>query len=242
MLAQGVPVSSVHGRRHDSTTKRTLLPEARVHAESQPLSYPLEPSDGHMNAVEAAGKVIKIQGLRKEFKSRMDASAAQVAVNNVDLTMYEGQIFVLLGHNGAGKSTTVSMLTGLLEPTAGTCVPVWAFCLQVIQLRLTCATFWFRSISVYGKQVPADLDAIRNEVGLGVCPQHDVLYPDLTVKEHLEFFAGIKGVPRKDIAKAVKDSIDTIGLTEKVGSGSQCSFLGWKYHVWCFRSTQYQRP
>ena len=72
-----------------------------------------------MNAVEAAGKTIKIRGLKKEFKNALDSSASQLAVNNVDLTMYEGQIFVLLGHNGAGKSTTVSMLTGLLEATAG---------------------------------------------------------------------------------------------------------------------------
>jgi ATP-binding cassette, subfamily A (ABC1), member 3 len=203
------------------------VPEALTTAESLSLSYPLEPADGHMNAVEAAGKVIKIQGLRKEFKNRMDASAAQVAVNNVDLTMYEGQIFVLLGHNGAGKSTTVSMLTGLLQPTAGRCVCRDAVLsrAKIDQSACVCVCVSYRdSISVYGKQVPAELDAIRNEVGLGVCPQHDVLYPDLTVKEHLEFFAGIKGVPRKDVAKVVQDSIDTIGLTEKVWWGVRGGF------------------
>jgi len=41
------------------------------------------------------------------------------AVKNVSLTMYNGQIFVLLGHNGAGKTTTISMLTGMLEFTNG---------------------------------------------------------------------------------------------------------------------------
>jgi ATP-binding cassette subfamily A (ABC1) protein 3 len=53
-----------------------------------------------------------LRGLRKEFE-------AKVAVNNVSLTMYNGQIFALLGHNGAGKTTTISMLTGLFEPTKG---------------------------------------------------------------------------------------------------------------------------
>jgi ATP-binding cassette subfamily A (ABC1) protein 3 len=50
----------------------------------------------------------------------------------------------------------------------------------------------------------------------GVCPQHDVLFPDLTVEQHLRLFAGLKGVPSSKIAAAVKDSITTVGLTEKV--------------------------
>jgi ATP-binding cassette, subfamily A (ABC1), member 3 len=56
------------------------------------------------------------RGLRKEFDT---PDGTKVAVDNVDLTMYEGQIFVLLGHNGAGKTTTISMLTGLIPPTSG---------------------------------------------------------------------------------------------------------------------------
>ena len=72
------------------------------------------------------------------------------------------------------------------------------------------------SISVYGRTVPENLDDVRHQVGMGVCPQHDVLYPDLTVKEHLELFAGIKGVPKADIPKAVSETIATVGLTEKV--------------------------
>jgi ATP-binding cassette, subfamily A (ABC1), member 3 len=107
------------------------------------------------------------------------------------LTMYEGQIFVLLGHNGAGKTTTASMITGLLPPTSG-------------------------SISVYGRNVPEDLDDVRYDIGMGVCPQHDVLYHDLTVEEHLKLFAGIKGVPSKDVNQAVQETIATVGLTEKV--------------------------
>lgn len=42
-----------------------------------------------------------------------------MAVNNLSVKMYNDNIFVLLGHNGAGKSTTISMLTGMLEPTSG---------------------------------------------------------------------------------------------------------------------------
>ncbi len=50
---------------------------------------------------------------------------------------------------------------------------------------------------------------------MGVCPQHDVLFPDLTVEEHLRLFAGLKGVPPSEVAAAVRESIATVGLTEK---------------------------
>lgn len=78
--------------------------------------------------------------------------------------MYNNQIFALLGHNGAGKTTTISMLTGMIEPTDG-------------------------YISVFGE---TELQKIRETIG--VCPQHDTLYEDLTVQEHLELFAAFKGL------------------------------------------------
>jgi hypothetical protein len=73
-----------------------------------------------------------------------------------------------------------------------------------------------RSISVYGQDLSEDMGSIRAQVGVGVCPQHDVLFPDLTVEEHLRLFAGLKGVPPGKVDAAVKDTIATVGLTEKV--------------------------
>jgi ABC-type multidrug transport system ATPase subunit len=55
---------------------------------------------------------LKIRGLRKVFGDK-------VAVDDTNITMYNGQIFALLGHNGAGKTTTISMLTGLFEANRG---------------------------------------------------------------------------------------------------------------------------
>jgi ATP-binding cassette subfamily A (ABC1) protein 3 len=78
--------------------------------------------------------------------------------------MYNSQIFALLGHNGAGKTTTISMLTGMIEPTDG-------------------------YISVLGE---TELYKIRSMIG--VCPQHDTLYEDLTVEEHLMLFSSFKGL------------------------------------------------
>ena len=92
---------------------------------------------------------------------------SKVAVDNTSMTLYSGQIFALLGHNGAGKTTTISMLTGLLEPTEG-------------QAELD------------GVDIFKDQDHLR--ANLGVCPQHNVLFDYLTVREHLELYAAFKGI------------------------------------------------
>ena len=81
--------------------------------------------------------------------------------------MFEGQIFALLGHNGAGKTTTISTLTGLLQPSEG-------------QAQLE------------GIDIFEDQDYLRKN--LGVCPQHNVIFDYLSVREHLELYATFKGV------------------------------------------------
>ncbi len=88
----------------------------------------------------------------------------KVAVNNLNLDMYNDQISVLLGHNGAGKTTTISMITGMLSPTEG-------------------------SINVLGR---TNIEERRSV--MGICPQHDTLYDELTVEEHLYLFGTFKGL------------------------------------------------
>ena len=90
---------------------------------------------------------------------------ATLAVNQLSLKIFKGQITVLLGHNGAGKTTTLSILTGLFPPTSGTA-------------------------HINGLSVVDDIGIIRRN--LGICPQHNVLYDRLTVKEHLYFFAKLR--------------------------------------------------
>ena len=107
-------------------------------------------------AAVAARRCVEIRGLTKVFDTK---DGPITAVDNLSVSMYEGQIFALLGHNGAGKSTTVSMLTGLYPPTSGDCF-------------------------AFGTSITTDMDSVRQM--LGVCPQHDTLFPRLTVREHLE--------------------------------------------------------
>ena len=84
-----------------------------------------------------------------------------VAVDNVTFNAFEGEITALLGHNGAGKTTTMSMLTGLFSPTAG-------------------------DAKINGYNIRGDMAKVRDSLGL--CPQHNMLFPSLTVLEHLIFF------------------------------------------------------
>lgn len=85
---------------------------------------------------------ISLKDLSRKFKGK-------TAVNNLTLNFFEGQITALLGHNGAGKSTTINVLTGIYAPTSGT-----AF--------------------IYNRDVRYEYDQIRKLVG--ICPQHDILF------------------------------------------------------------------
>jgi len=132
------------------------------------------------------GDCIALRDLAKIYHGSHENQ--KIAVDKLNLTMYKGQITALLGHNGAGKTTTISMLTGMTPITSGL-----AF--------------------VQGKDVSTELHSIRRN--LGVCPQHDILYPTMTVKEHLTMYASFKGVQRKEVSAEVEKMIKEVGLTEK---------------------------
>ncbi|XP_038067464.1 ATP-binding cassette sub-family A member 3-like [Patiria miniata] len=112
----------------------------------------------------------------------------KVAVNKLTLNMYEGQITALLGHNGAGKTTTLSMLTGMFPPSDGTAL-------------------------VNDFDIRTEIDGVRQSLGL--CPQHDVLFERLTVREHLYFFAKLKGCPSSKVKEEVENYITALELEDK---------------------------
>lgn len=140
-----------------------------------------EPDPGLLKQIEG-GQAMVVRGLRKHFGNK-------VAVDGIDLDMFKGQIFALLGHNGAGKTTSLSMLTGLLKPTSG-------------------------SMTVDGLDFRKDMSDIRKN--LGVCPQHDVLFKNLTVYEHLYMFCRFKGISDKHLIKtAIDEKLREIDLEDK---------------------------
>lgn len=96
-------------------------------------------------------------------------------------------MFGLLGPNGAGKTTLISMLTGLYPANTGN---AW----------------------VAGYSIRSDMQQVQ--LKMGVCPQFDVLWQDLTVEEHLLFYARLKGIPAKEEKAAALQSMEDVRLSQ----------------------------
>uniref|UniRef100_A0A669E1K7 ABC transporter domain-containing protein n=1 Tax=Oreochromis niloticus TaxID=8128 RepID=A0A669E1K7_ORENI len=112
----------------------------------------------------------------------------KLAVDGLSVDFYENQITSFLGHNGAGKTTTMSILTGLFPPTSGTAL-------------------------INGYDIRTDMDSIRTY--LGMCPQHNVLFNELTVEEHIYFYARLKGRSRQEVKTEMDQMIKDVGLPNK---------------------------
>ena len=127
---------------------------------------------------------VQVKELRKVF---MDEGRGPLeAVKGISFECHPGQVFGLLGANGAGKTTTLRMLSTLLQPTSG-------------------------SASVMGFDVEKEpLEVRRN---LGFYSASTALYPRLTARETIEFFARINKVPKARVKDRVEYLIETMGLT-----------------------------
>lgn len=102
------------------------------------------------------------------------------AVDQLTLSLYEREIFCLLGHNGAGKSTTINILTGLSNKDSG-------------------------KIIINGMDLDTDLAGVRK--CLGLCLQQNVLYDNLTIEDHLRFYCRVKGIPSHQIEEQIETTI-----------------------------------
>ncbi|CAL7939780.1 unnamed protein product [Xylocopa violacea] len=133
---------------------------------------------------------IQIRNLKKTYKSLCLRKTAVEALKGISMDLYKGQITALLGHNGAGKTTLMSILTGVISATTG-------------------------KVLINGKNIVENLQSIRNDLGL--CPQENMVFPDLSVFEQLEFFGLLKGVNknRKKIQQDVNVLLDKLKLQEK---------------------------
>lgn len=108
-----------------------------------------------------------------------------VAVKSVSFAIHDGSIFTLLGHNGAGKTSLINMLAGLYEPTTGVAL-------------------------LDGYSINHDMDAVQAR--MGICPQHDVVWDVLSVRNHLMFYARLKRVPRNELNMAVDKALFDVNL------------------------------
>lgn len=111
-----------------------------------------------------------------------------LAVDNVSISINEGEIFGLLGPNGAGKSTTINALTGLTKADSG-------------------------EIRIFGLDMKTHEKDIKREIG--IVPQDIAVYDDLTTNENLRYFGKLYGLKGKLLDERVKEALDFTGLSEK---------------------------
>ena len=126
--------------------------------------------------------VMKVRNLVKKFDD------GKVAVKGVSINFYKDEIFALLGHNGAGKSTMISMLCGMYEATEGEA--------------------FYDGMDILDGD---NMDEFRQK--LGICPQHDVLFDELNIKEHLSMFATFKGVDSDRLNEEVEQTMKDFQLS-----------------------------
>ena len=130
------------------------------------------------------------QNEKMEIKNIKKYFGEKLVLNGVCFELKSNEIFVLLGHNGAGKTTLISILTGLIKCTSGSAY-----------------------INNCDLLSPEFIEHFRRI--LGVCPQHDVLFNDLTVEEHLELFCEFKSYDRSNISSEINKVLRDIGLEDK---------------------------
>ncbi|VEN45881.1 unnamed protein product [Callosobruchus maculatus] len=126
-----------------------------------------------------------------QIKNLKKVYGTKAAVQSLSLNMYENQITVLLGHNGAGKTTTLLMLTGMITPTSGTAI-------------------------VNGYDIRRDMASVRKS--MGICPQHDIIFEDLTVTEHIYFYSRLKGLTKSQTKIETTKYIAMMELQDKRNS------------------------
>jgi len=109
------------------------------------------------------------------------------AVQDLDLTVYSGEIFGFLGPNGAGKTTTIRVMTTLTKPTAG-------------------------RVRINGFDVVKDADKVKEEIG--VVQQHLTLDQDLTLRENMEFHARLHHISSAERKRRINELLEYVELTE----------------------------
>jgi ABC-2 type transport system ATP-binding protein len=141
--------------------------------------------------------VIKVQSLTRRYGDL-------VAVDGVSFEVKRGEVVGLLGHNGAGKTTIMKMLTGYLEPTSGT-------------------------IRVGDLEMGRDTRAIQARVGY--LPENCPAWPEMAVIDYLEYRAGLQGVAPERRRSAVAKAIERTALREKATSPIQALSRGYRQRV-----------
>jgi ABC-2 type transport system ATP-binding protein len=142
-------------------------------------------------------QMIRVQGLTRTY-------ADLTAVDQVSFEIDQGEIVGLLGHNGAGKTTIMKMLTGFLEPTAG-------------------------EIEIDGMDIRSQRQAIQRRIGY--LPENCPVYPEMAVVDYLDYAAAMHGVAERERLDRVREAIDRTELGPKAGDPIQNLSRGYRQRV-----------
>ncbi len=137
---------------------------------------------------------IKTDNLTKKYKDK-------TVVNNLNLTVNKGEMYSLLGVNGAGKSTTIKMLSCLICPTSGDAL-------------------------VMGRSIVSD--SVKVKEVISVSPQETSVAPNLTVRENLEFIAGVFGADKREAKEKADKMIEDFDMAEIEKSRAKTLSGGWQ--------------
>ncbi len=137
---------------------------------------------------------IRIESLTKRYGN-------VVAVNGLSLSVREGELFALLGVNGAGKTTAIKMLSCLTAPTDG-------------------------DAYLFDKSIRTDSAAVKSFIALS--PQENAVAPALTVKENLELICGVHGFSREKREEKIKELSELLGLDSVITRRAGKLSGGWQ--------------
>eukprot|EP01059_Diplonema_ambulator_P031124 TRINITY_DN562_c0_g1_i1.p1 TRINITY_DN562_c0_g1~~TRINITY_DN562_c0_g1_i1.p1 ORF type:complete len:1555 (+),score=489.84 TRINITY_DN562_c0_g1_i1:48-4712(+) len=152
---------------------------------SQPWNFPFMPKAAPAPEADIErpslgnGAILSARNIMKEFP-------LITAVRDVSIDIFPGEVLSLLGHNGAGKTCTISMITGTMPATSGT---------------------------IYYDNKPNNTQELQKVLGL--CPQHDILFDCLTTRDHLVLMGALKGVPFMQLGKEADRAMEEVGVAMK---------------------------
>ena len=150
---------------------------------------------------------IEVHDLTKQF-------GAFTAVNHISFEVREGEILGFLGANGAGKTTAIKMMSGLLQPTSGTAI-------------------------IAGYDVRTQSKLIKRNIGY--MSQRFSLYNDLTVFENMQLFGTIYKIPRKELNERIHTSLKELDMDQHANTLVEAIPLGWKQKL-AFATAILHRP
>jgi ABC-type multidrug transport system ATPase subunit len=130
---------------------------------------------------------MRIKSLSKTFKGGICSKTTVLALRNISIEIEKNELMSILGHNGAGKTTLINILTGILSPDYNRDLDI---------------TINNESIN--------NIDEVRRYIG--VCPQFDILWKEMSAAEHLRLFARLKGISSEEVEQKIDSILEFVSL------------------------------